>query len=96
MSSVNLSDFYYKTCQVLGREAAELRYYQSRRTRLMIIETDQELSKLAGMEKCKNRMKLSLADCYALALAKHFKSTILTTDKELARADGVSTLLFKI
>lgn len=96
MSSVNLSEFYYKTCQALGREVAEIRYYQSRRTRLMIIETDGELSKLAGMEKCKHRMKLSLADCYALALAKQFKSTILTTDKELARAEGVSTLLFKI
>ncbi len=96
MSSVNLSEFYYKTCQVLGRDVAEIRYYQSRRTRLTIVETDEELSKQAGMEKCKHRMKLSLADCYALALAKQFKSTILTTDKELAKADGVSTLLFKV
>jgi predicted nucleic acid-binding protein len=96
MSSVNLSEFYYKTCQALGREVAQLRYYQSRRTSLVIIETDEELSKLAGVEKCRHRMKLSLADCYALALARQFKSTILTTDRELASVDGVSTLLFKV
>jgi hypothetical protein len=38
-------------------------------TKLAVVETDAELSRLAGLEKCR-RADLSLADCYVLAAAK--------------------------
>jgi predicted nucleic acid-binding protein len=95
-SSVNLSEFYYKTCQKLGKPTADLRYVQIRRTRLKVVETDEELTRAAGLEKCRQPQKLSLADCHALSLAKRFRATLLTTDKELARAKGITSLLFEV
>ena len=77
MASTNFSEFHYKTCQKLGKATAEIRYYQTRRTKLRIVETDEDLSRTAGMEKCRQPYKLSLADCYALGLAKRYKSIIL-------------------
>jgi len=95
MSTVNLSEFYYKTCEKLGKSIADLRYHQTRRTKLTIIETDEELGKHAGMEKCKFRGRLSLADCYALAIAKSMKAKILTTDRELANTGEAEAILLK-
>ncbi|HEX4919226.1 MAG TPA: PIN domain-containing protein, partial [Candidatus Bathyarchaeia archaeon] len=94
ISAVNLSEFYYKTCQKLGKSTADIRYYQIRNTKLIVLETDAELSRMAGLEKCR-RGDLSLADCYALATAKRLKATILTTDSELAKTKEVKTLLFQ-
>jgi predicted nucleic acid-binding protein len=96
MSSVNLSEFYYKTCQKLGRTIADLRYYQVRRTRLRVLETDEDLTRMAAVEKCRQPLDLSLADCYALGLAKRYNATILTTDRELARVKEVRTIHFKL
>jgi uncharacterized protein len=95
IAAVNLSEFYYKTCQKLGRTAADIRYYQVRNTRLDVLETDPELARMAGLEKCRQRADLSLADCYVLATAKRLKATILTTDSELAKVKDVKTLLFQ-
>ncbi len=96
MSAVNLSEFYYKTCQKLGKATADIRYYQIRRTKLRIVETDEDLARTAGIEKCRQPFKLSLADCYALGLAKRLKSTILTTDRELAKVKEVRSILFEV
>jgi len=94
ISSVNLSEFHYKTCEKLGKLTADIRYYQIRQTQLKVVETDPELSRMAGVEKCRSQHKLSLADCYALALAKTERATLLTTDRELAKTKEVKTLLF--
>ncbi len=92
---MTLSEFYYKTCGKTGRNVADLRYYQLCRTKIRIVETDEELTRAAGLEKCRQPHKLSLADCYALSLAKKLKATLLTTDGELAKVDEVKTLYFK-
>jgi predicted nucleic acid-binding protein len=94
ISAVNLSEFYYKTCQKLGKSTADIRYYQVRNTKVAVVETDAELSRVAGLEKCR-RADLSLADCYTLAAAKRLKATVLTTDSELAKIKEVKTLLFQ-
>lgn len=94
ISSVNLSEFHYKTCEKLGKTTADIRYYQIRRTRIQVVETDEDLSRKAGVEKCRSQQKLSLADCYALSLASREKATLLTTDKELAKSREVKTLYF--
>ncbi len=96
MASINLSEFYYKTCQKLGKITADIRYYQIRRTKLRIVETDEDLSRTAALEKCRRSLRPSLADCYALGLAKRFKSTILTTDRDLAKVKDVRSILFEV
>ena len=84
VTSVNLSEFYYKTCEILGEDVAKLRYHQCREL-LDILETDGQLSLLAGKEKCHRGGNLSLADCFALAGARILGGTLLTTDPELAK-----------
>jgi len=94
IAAVNLSEFYYKTCQKLGKSTADIRYYQVRNTKLAVVETDAELARNAGLEKCRQQADLSLADCYALAAAKRLKATLLTTDSELSKVKDVRTTLF--
>lgn len=95
ISGVNLSEYYYKTCQKLGRETAEARYYQVRRTLLEVVETDEEVTRLAGEEKCRQPYSLSLADCYALSLAKKTRAVLLTTDRELSKIRELNVRFFK-
>lgn len=83
ISSVTLSEFYYKTCESLGRDIASL-WSNQLSERMQVIWTDLELSLSAGMEKCRNN-QLSLADAYALALTKRVSGILLTTDSELAK-----------
>jgi hypothetical protein len=56
ISAVNLSEFYYKTCQKLGKSTPDIRYYQVRNTRLAVVETDAELARNAGLEKCRQQV----------------------------------------
>jgi predicted nucleic acid-binding protein len=95
VSEVNLAEYFYKTCQKLGRETADSRYYMLRASKLLIV-SDEWLTRLAGLEKCRQRLDLSLADCFALALAKRESATLLTTDTELSKSKDVKVKLFTV
>jgi len=95
ISGVDVAEFYYKTCQKIGRQTADTRYYQIRRTRLQIVHDD-DLTRGAGLEKCRQPLSLSLADCFALALAKRRKALLLTTDKELSKAKEIEVKFFEV
>src|SRR5713226_1310303 len=69
VSSFNLAEFYYKTCQKFGKQTADTWYFQLRDSELDVIHRE-DLVRLAGLEKCRNQPTLSLADCFALALAR--------------------------
>lgn len=94
VSSVNLAEFHYKTCQRLGRDVANL-WARQLNERLRIMDTDLALTLAAGVEKCRNS-RLSLADSFALALARTAKGTLLTTDGELANQDLVPVRFFEV
>jgi predicted nucleic acid-binding protein len=93
---VNLSEYYYKVCEKLGKETADVRYHQVRGSDIISVSTDEELTKMAGEKKYKHRGKLSLADCFALALSQIKKATILTTDSELAKVKEVESRHFPV
>ncbi|MGI0091560.1 MAG: type II toxin-antitoxin system VapC family toxin [Nitrososphaerales archaeon] len=95
VTSVNLSELYYKTCEKLGEDVAKLRYHQCREL-LEILETSRELSLLAGKEKCHRGGHLSLADCFAVAAARSLNGTLLTTDPELAKIKDIDVKLFDV
>jgi hypothetical protein len=95
VSEVSLAEYFYKTCQKLGRETADTRYHMLRASKLLIIG-DEQLTRLAGLEKCRQRLDLSLADCFALALAKRESATLLTTDTELNKTKDVQVKLFPV
>lgn len=96
ISDVNLVEYYYKTCEKLGREIADLRYHQVRASSIIPVATDEELTWKAGEKKCKYRGRLSLADCFSLALSELKKATLLTTDSELAKIKEVTVKHFPI
>jgi predicted nucleic acid-binding protein len=93
---VNLSEYYYKVCEKIGKETADIRYHQVRSSNLVTTSTDEELTRKAGENKCKYRGKLSLADCFALALSQLKRATILTTDSELAKVKKVKAKYFPV
>jgi predicted nucleic acid-binding protein len=94
LSSVTLAEFYYKTCQSLGREVATL-WSTQLSERMRVVETNPELSLAAGVHKCKNN-RLSLADSFALALTDRVNGTLLTTDRELARNKESRVRFFEV
>lgn len=93
---VNLAEYYYKTCQKLGKKVADLRYHQVRGSDLVLVATDEDLTLKAGEKKCKYGDRLSLADCFALALSELKGATLLTTDRELAKVEEVAVKHFPV
>ena len=94
LCSVTLAEFYYKTCQSLGRDVATL-WSKQLSERMQVLEADLELSLSAGLEKCRNN-RLSLADSYALALTKRVNGILLTTDSELAKSKESNVRFFEV
>lgn len=88
MAEVNLAEAYYKICQKQGRQVADLIFFQVRKSGLEVVHSA-DMVRLAGLEKCRQALKVSLADCFALALAKMENALLLTTDSELAKAKDV-------
>lgn len=95
VSEFNLGEYYYKTCQKLGRETADARYHMLRASKLLIAN-DELLTRSAALEKCRQQLDLSFADCFALALAKRESAVLLTTDRELNKTKDVKVRLFPI
>ena len=95
ISEINLAEYYYNACRKLGRETADSRYFMLRASKLLIVN-DERLTRLAALEKCRQRLDLSLGDCFALALAKREGATLLTTDRELKRTKDVQVKLFPV
>ena len=95
LAEANLAEYYYKTCRKLGRQTADIRYFMLRTSKLRTIN-DQALTRTAGLEKCRQRLDVSLADCFALALAKREKAVLLTTDSEVGKAKDAKVKFFKV
>ncbi len=95
IAGVNLAEFYYKTCRTLGRQTADARFNLIIDSGF-IVDSGAELDRLAGLERCRGELDLSLADCYALALSKRVRGVLLTTDSELGRNREVETRHFPI
>ena len=95
VSEVNLAEYYYKTCRKLGRETADARFHMLRASKL-VISSDEQLTRSAALEKCRQQLDLSLADCFALALAKRESAILLTTDMQLKNAKGIQVKFFQV
>ena len=93
---VSLAELYYKTCEVFGREVADLRYTSIRNSGIISVATDERLTRDAGGFKCSHRGKISLADAYVIATAKRFKGTLVTTDHVISDLGIVKTRLLEV
>lgn len=92
----NLAEFYYKTCEKLGRDTAELRHTSLRNSKVNVVRPDENLTRLAGEYKCKYRSALSLADAYVLAATESLGAKLITTDSALARLKVVPVELLQL
>jgi len=95
VSEINLAEYFYKTCRQLGKETADVRYFMLRGSRLLVVG-DEQLTRLAALEKCRQSLDLSLTDCFALALAKRERASLLTSDSELKKVKDVDVKLFPV
>ncbi len=93
---VNLAEFYYKTAQVMGLDAAEIRYRMLRNSEFKFITPSGDATREAAKIKFKNRNRLSLADSFLIATAKTIGAVVLTTDKNLKEVAGEMAIHIKI
>jgi len=94
---VNLAEFYAKTCEKKGRETADIHYLRIRyQPKITVISPDEELTRKAGQLKCKYRKKVSLADCYAAAVATINKAILITTDNNLTEMTNMEKIQAKL
>lgn len=90
MSVVNVGEVWY----ILAREASEAEANKSihelRQLGIEFVDADWTLAHEAAGFKSKHKM--SFADCFAAALAKHKQAHLVTGDQEFKHVDGEVTI----
>jgi len=92
----NIAELYYKTCEKLGREVAEVRSASIRHSKISILPLNEQLTRAAGSLKCTHRGRFSLVDAYILAATKMLGGTLITTDSRLIESGLVQAKLIQI
>jgi predicted nucleic acid-binding protein len=92
----NIAELYYKTCENLGSDVAEVRARAIRESSIEIHQIDPILTARAGPLKCKYRGKISLADAYILATSLEYRCRLISTDPRLKELNLVSTSLLSV
>lgn len=78
-----LTEYYYKTWQFFGKQAAELRTNSFKNSKVRVCDmTDDDIFN-AGKYKVRNTL-LSIADCVAISCAVREGALILTTEDEMS------------
>ncbi len=86
MSVVNVGEVWYLFARQSSAEEADQTILELKQLGIGFIDADWELAKEAAIFKSKNKM--SLADCFAAALAKVNKADLVTGDKEFKQVEG--------
>ena len=90
MSVVNAAEVWYITARRRSAADADSGIQVLREFGVHFIEADWTLAKEAGRFKAKNRM--SFADCFAAALAKNRKASLVTGDREFKQVQSEVTI----
>jgi len=86
MSVVNWGEVYYSVWRAHGERAAEGKLHDIAQLPVVVVEADPERTELA--ESLKAQQTLPYADCFAAALARARKATLVTSDKDFERVAG--------
>src|SRR2546428_9917508 len=86
LSVVNWGEVYYITVREAGQQRADEVAHLISTLPIHIVTADLDLAKQAAMLKASKKM--SYADCFAAALAKHRRVELVTGDKEFKQVDG--------
>ena len=90
MTVVNAAEVWYIVARETSSAEADASIKQLRDLGVRFVDIDWELAKTAGHFKSRNRM--SFADCFAGALAKHRKAHIVTGDFEFKQIENEVTI----
>ncbi|HTV56452.1 MAG TPA: type II toxin-antitoxin system VapC family toxin [Terriglobia bacterium] len=91
MSVVNWGEVFYSIWRVHG-EAAEAKLREIAQLPIELVAVDLDLAKLSASLKAEHR--LPYADCFAAALARVRKATLVTSDKDFERATSLVKILW--
>ncbi len=86
MSVVNVGEVWYLFARQSSAEEANQTIVELKQLGIRFVDADWELAKEAAIFKSKNKM--SLADCFAAALAKVNKADLVTGDKEFKQVES--------
>jgi predicted nucleic acid-binding protein len=92
LSVVNWGEVYYITLREAGQQRADEVAHVISTLPIHIVEADLELAKEAAIFKASKKM--SYADCFAAALAKHRRVELVTGDKEFKQVEGDVRILW--
>lgn len=80
LCTINWGEVYYIAVREAGKQGAEKALEVIETLPIKLVDPDLELTKQAALYKATHKM--SYADCFAAALAKTRKGTLITGDKE--------------
>ena len=86
LSAVNWGEVYYITLREAGPQRAEEVAHVISTLPIHIVDANLELAKQAAIFKASKKM--SYADCFAAAVAKHRRVELVTGDKEFKQVEG--------
>jgi predicted nucleic acid-binding protein len=93
---LNIAELYYKTCETLGSDVAEIRVTSIRESNIKVHPAEESLTGRAGSLKCNYRGRISLADAYILGTSIEYKCKLITTDPILKELALVPTSLLSL
>jgi predicted nucleic acid-binding protein len=92
LSVVNWGEVYYITLREAGQEQADQVAHLISTLPIHIVPADLDLAKQAAIFKASKKM--SYADCFAAALAKHRRVELVTGDKEFKEVEKEVKILW--
>jgi ribonuclease VapC len=92
LSVVNWGEVYYITLREAGQAQADEVAHLISTLPIHLVTADLELAKQAAIFK--SSKKMSYADCFAAALAKHRRVELVTGDKEFKQVEGQVKILW--
>jgi predicted nucleic acid-binding protein len=90
MSVVNAGEVWYILARRTSEADADRSIRQLKQLGIEMVDADWEIAHQAGNFKAKNKM--SFADCFAAALAKHQKAVLVTGDPEFKQVQSEVTI----
>jgi ribonuclease VapC len=85
LSVINWGEIYYTAMREQGEKTAEEVVALLAQYPMRLVEADQTLTREAA--RFKARFRIAYADCFAAALAKRHKATVLTGDPEFRQIE---------
>ena len=92
ISVVNAGEVWYILAREVSEAEADKGVEGLRQLGIELVDVDWKLARQAGAYKSKNRM--SYADCFAAALARENRASLVTGDKEFKQIENDVTVIW--